>query len=389
MISNFLRNTVSVLISTILLLTAVSTTKAEDLNNEPLKPDELVSLNLEFKSNSELKEKLKGNYKIQVTFDDSKLKYKKFNYKGSFKKKDLQIEKSENLLELNYCPEGKPIKRKTRKVKSESLEFIFAVKNTAPKCETLIESKFVNLDTNEEKPINSKIVSLVGNPDLDKCKIKNLAPNTGNLIPDFNPEILDYEMTVEHNTKYIDFDVDPMMEDLKIKINRSKLKSAGEYTDISITVSNKKLKLKNTYNIKVYRKDKPKDDYKKSNNKVAVKNENKSNANKSEENKNSKHQNQSKKSSKSHNTNSKKISKPPLHSEDIKNENEKEIKLDTCNSEPLNENIIIKDNNENSNFRIYITFTFLVVSAGIAIYLSIKTIISKKKSEESNENQKS
>ncbi len=401
MIGNFLRNTVSVLISTILLVISVSAAEAESLTNEPLNSDELVSLHLDLGSNSELKEKFNKNYEIQVTFDESKLKYKKFNYKGAFKKKDLHLEKSENLLEINYRPEGKPIKRRSRKVKSESLEFIFSVKNTAPKCETLIESKFINLDTNDVKPINSKIVSLAGNPDLDKCKIKNLTPDAGILFPDFNPEVFDYEMNVEHYIKYIDFDVDPMMEDLKVKISRSKLNPAGEYTDFSITVSNPKLKLKNTYNVKVYRKDKPKHESNKHDNKVNIKSENNTtnapkaekskNKNKSKnKSKNSKHKSKSTEASRNHDTSSKKVSKPKLLDKDNQKESEvKEANLETCNSEPKPENTISTDNNENSNLRTYITVTFLAVSAGIAIYFSIKTIISKKKFEKTNENKKS
>ena len=223
MISSFLRNTASLLVSTLLFFTAFSVAGAEDPTSNPLDPDELVSLTLDFDSNSELKEKFKENYNIQVKFDESKLTYKKFNYQGSLKKKDLKLEKFENLLEMNYCPEGKT-KRRSRKTKSTSLEFVFAVKNTAPKGETLIESKFINLDTNEEKPINSKIVILKGNPDLDKCKIKDLSSDSGILTPDFDPEVFYYEMNVDYYTKNVYFDFDPMMEDLKVKINRNIIK---------------------------------------------------------------------------------------------------------------------------------------------------------------------
>ena len=77
-------------------------------------------------------------------------------------------------------------------------------------------------------------------------------------------------------------------------------------------------------------------------------------------------------------TNSKEVSKPKLQDEESSNESKSE--LNACNSEPTpEENTIKTENNETPNITTYITLAFLIASAGIAIYLSIKIIISKKK----------
>jgi len=384
MIRNFLRKTIHTLLSAFLIVnTALA--QSDDL---PLNPDETVLLNLEFESTEELKEKFSKNYEIQVKFDNSKLKYKKFNYKGSFKKSSLKMDKSEGLRKISYNPENDY--KKPKKAEPESLEFVFEVKNDAPACETVIESKFVNFDTSEEEPIISKIVKLAGNPDLDKCKIQSLTSEAGKLIPEFNPEIFEYEMNVEEDIKEVTFNIDPMIEDLKVKVNRKKLRRAGESTDITITVSNPKLKIKNIYNIKVHRNKITKENST-NNSKVNPVSTSKNDNVKTKSNnrsKSSKIKSKSKSISKSHDNSSEKLSKPKSCDKNEITENKppevKEDKLDNLEATPESENVVTISVNDNQDIKTYIAIAFLVTSAGIAIYWSIKIILSKKKTEKIN-----
>ncbi len=228
------------------------------VQNNKYNAGEKFSVKLEFDSNEVLEKYLDNNHVLEIEFDNNKLKYKKFNYNGKFRKKNFELINDNNIIELSHEFEENPKKtRKNQQNYTETMEFWFNIKNNCDSGETNIIFRFVNLETQEQKIINTQKINIIGNPDLHTCKLQNLEPDTGILNKKFHPDVFNYELIVEHDTKYINFNLKTMSKFLKTKINKSKLNPAGTCTDIKISVSNPNLKIKNIYNIKVYRKDKP------------------------------------------------------------------------------------------------------------------------------------
>lgn len=232
--------------------------KTNFVQNNEYHAGEKFSVKLEFESNEILEKYLDNNYVLEIEFDNNKLKYKKFNYNGKFRKKNFELINDNNIIELSHEFEENPKKtRKNQQNYTETMEFWFNIKNNCDSGETNIISRFVNLETQEQIIINTQKINIIGNPELHTCKLKSLEPDTGILDKNFDPDVFNYELIVEHDTKYINFNLETISKFLKTKINKSKLNPAGTCTDIKISVSNPNLKIKNIYNIKVYRKEKP------------------------------------------------------------------------------------------------------------------------------------
>ena len=321
------------------------------VNNNKYNSGENFSVNLKFDSPEELEEKFNNNFVLQINFDNNILKYKKFKYAGKFRKNALKVTKNSNIIQISHDFEETP-KRRPKNLTdfTENFEFFFDIKNNCESCDTNINFKFININTNETINLCTKNINITESPELKKCKLQNLIPSTGNLDKKFDPDIYNYEIFVDYNIQYMKFDLTPMSQNLNIKVNRHKLKPAGSNTEIKIKVSNPELKIKNIYNITVHRKEKPV----KNTQKPKTKSQNKS-----------KNNNKSKKQNKIINKTEKNIVE------------QKEI-LENYNScDENNTEIILETKNNTRDIYIYIIITSTIIL--ILIYSVYKFIKNKTK----------
>lgn len=217
--------------------------------------EDSIILRFEFDTLQEMIDYLDKKY-IEINFDDEKFSYNKLNYEGSLRKTSVTGDIDRNKLDIKLIANKDYCKLKYKLDIPEIIEVKFkVVDKNIPVCKTPIIVNSVNPKRKTIKRIHE--ISLeIGNPDVDKCKLKNLIPDIGSLTPDFNPEVHEYDMTVDCNVKSLDFEAIPMLENLDVKVAHRNLSAPGKYTDVTITVSHPDLKLKETYTVHVYREDK-------------------------------------------------------------------------------------------------------------------------------------
>ncbi|BED92556.1 MAG: cadherin-like beta sandwich domain-containing protein [Candidatus Paraimprobicoccus trichonymphae] len=169
---------------------------------------------------------------------------KKIICRSSLSKK-IDIKSNENLIEIN-C--NKSIKRN----KICSLEFE-VLKDTE-----LNNNIFTDILGRFDKDSEFKDIKDDLKINFLNLKLSKLIPSEGTLFPKFDPNIFEYSIDLPWESKFLDFDFSHD-ENAETKINRRKLKKAGETTDINIKVTKKNTKLNPslTYKIKVIREPKP------------------------------------------------------------------------------------------------------------------------------------
>ncbi len=323
---------------------------------------DFVSVKLEFDSVDEFIKNFENGYNLKVKFDKTKLKYEKCNFEGSLSNKTVKIDKSNKNLSINLDSNCDLSSFQG----PQTIELLFKSKNKDEKCETPILVSRV-----KENPIKLLDIPLKGNPNASTCRLASLIPSSGNLSPKFDPEVFEYNLTVEHNVKSINFDFTPLTEGLKVKINRKKLHGPGEHTDILVTVSNHKLKIKKIYKVHVYRKEKATEA------KPKAPNKNKSRDKNSEIEFSSEPEDHSLKE-----TPTEKVCIPDKNL--AKLEDAKEFLSELENTNFPNHSIETETLDENNNFRIYFAIALLIFALALGAYLILKNVRVNKRNKNSN-----
>lgn len=102
------------------------------------------------------------------------------------------------------------------------------------------------------------ILNIEDKPSYD-CRILNLVPDVdAPLIPQFSPDIYEYELHVSSDIKQVKFEITPLNPDTITRQRKKKLSKAGESTEILIDTYSPDKKVKKTYHINVYRDSKVK-----------------------------------------------------------------------------------------------------------------------------------
>lgn len=217
--------------------------------------EDSIILKIEFDTIQEMVKYLDKKI-IEINFDDEKFSYNKLDYIGSLRKTSITTDRQPNKLNISLRANKDYKKLKYKLNTPEIIEAKFKIiDKNIPVCETAIIVNSVDPKKKTIKPIYETSLK-IGNPEIDKCKLKNLIPDIGTLSPNFDPEIYEYDMTVDCDVKSLDFEAIPMLEHLDVKIAHRNLSAPGKYTDITITVANPDLKLKKTYTVHVYREEK-------------------------------------------------------------------------------------------------------------------------------------
>lgn len=220
--------------------------------------EDSIALKIEFDTIQEMVKYL-DEKTIEINFDDEKFAYNKLDYTGSLRKASIIADREPNKLNISLRTnkDYKKLKYKTDVPEKIEAKFKIINKNISV-CETPITVNSVDLNKKTVKSIYETSLK-IGSPEIDKCKLKNLIPDIGTLNPSFNPKIYEYDMVVDCDIKSLDFEAIPMLEHLDVKIAHRNLSAPGKYTDVTITVSNPDLKLKETYTVHVYREEKVKE----------------------------------------------------------------------------------------------------------------------------------
>ena len=274
-------------------------------------------------------------FECHLSYTDSELRLKKILSHEPISRNQLKTETKENLINIKYNP------KKLKEILSENSEitlyeiYLKTYKKTTPK-NIVLHTEFFNCDSKEKLASNDLRVNIIENPEIQNCRLKYLLPDTGSLSPEFSSNQFNYSMSVPSDTKYLDFEFAPLNENFDVKINRRKLNAAGKTTHFKITVSNKQLKVKQIYEIEVFRKS----------------------ANK-------------KSSKKSKQSSPKNKKKQELFSPEDLDKNE-------C-SESVTENLIADNNSNNNNSNIYLIASISVISLGLISYILYEFIKYRKK----------
>ena len=226
--------------------------------------EDSVILKIEFDTIQEMIQYLDKKI-IEINFDDEKLSYNKLDYIGSLRKQSVTTDRQPNKLNISLRA-NKDYKKLKYKLDTPNIieaKFKIIDKNI-PICETPITVNSVDSNKKTIKPIYETSLKIgnpeyetslkINNPEIDKCKLKNLIPDIGTLSPNFDPEIYEYDMIVDSDIKFLNFEAIPTLEHLDVRIAHRYLSAPGKYTDVTITVANPDLKLKETYTVHVYRK---------------------------------------------------------------------------------------------------------------------------------------
>lgn len=318
--------------------------------------------NYDFKANVESSDYLPGDeIKIEITLNGATpgmtlegfdctlsynypdLKFKKILSFEPISRNQLKTEIKENLINIKYNP------KKLREVPPENPDTILyevylrTYKKSIPKTID-IHAEFSDCNSHQKIASNDFTINIIENPEIQNCRLKSICPSIGSLSPEFSPNNFNYSMNVPSDTKYLDFEFTPFNENLDVKINRQKLNAAGKTTYFKITVSNKQLKVKQIYEIEVFREASNKSSSKKSNSKT-----------------------------KSKSSKSTKSKKSDLQCSENSDEN------DCCEYCEENVENIASNELDNNHSGIYLIASISIISLGLIVYISYEFIKYRKK----------
>ncbi len=184
--------------------------------NEIYEPNSSVHIIFELKNNDN--KNFFEPFHCNLSYDESNLRYRKINCKNTLKRRDIKVEKCNNLLRINFNP-GKPREIQSEDEISEIFDIEFTVKNKVLTQESTITAEFNDAIQDNNAEIKSTILKIKGNPILENCKLSSLEISSGKISPEFSPNVFDYTAVVPSQTQYLDIKAIPARDDLSVKIN--------------------------------------------------------------------------------------------------------------------------------------------------------------------------
>ncbi len=197
-------------------------------------------------------------FRFTLKYDSSKFIYNNFTAPRGTSRRNFNIKAEDNLLHIEYmCKKSNLLVNTNFNV----CNFIFDSRANVDSC--TCEFEFLDFEIIDGygrnlylTNLNNLTVNLEGEV-KPNCYLSKLVPSSGELVPDFNKNIFEYDIYASYDTDFIDFDICCENEFANSSVNKRKLAPAGKDTKINITVNDKKAKLKRTYIINVHRCDKP------------------------------------------------------------------------------------------------------------------------------------
>lgn len=197
-----------------------------------------------------------STFRARITFDSSCLEFRGLQAEGETEDSEYSFSEKEGSVILIFLSDQGGISVDGTKKELCSLNFL--VRNTTEdgQIPVRIEIDGVGTDQLQELPPPEITGAQIGvvTPDYS---LQALQPDTGTLQPDFRPDILNYTMEVPYSIDRITFYAKAMREDATVKVSRKTLEKAGETTAIKITVRSPDGTTQKTYEVMVYRQERP------------------------------------------------------------------------------------------------------------------------------------
>lgn len=198
-----------------------------------------------------------NSFKFTLRCDNSKFIYNNFTAPKGTSRRNFNVKSENNLLYIEYmCKRSDLLINPNLNI----CNFTFNSREDVDSCECKFEFlSFEITDSNKNNFSLSNLDSLLVDLESEvkpNCYLSKLVPSSGNLVPDFRKDIFEYDVYVDCDTSFIDFDACCENEFAVSNISRGKLAAAGKDTKIDIVVNDKRAKSKLTYVINVHRSEK-------------------------------------------------------------------------------------------------------------------------------------
>lgn len=197
-----------------------------------------------------------ATFRIKVYFDETKLKFRGIEAKNNINTSEFKYYEENNTVTLIYLESGEGINIKSGE-ESGILDFKFKVLDTASAGTLEFSAKIDGIGDNNVNEIFCSDISPINfnilDPVYSSCRLKSLEVSSGTLVPEFDPYITEYNLSVPYDVKSIEVYATPQDSSDSVRVNRKTLGSGGSYTDINVTVTSQDKKTKLVYKITVYR----------------------------------------------------------------------------------------------------------------------------------------
>ncbi len=198
-----------------------------------------------------------NSFKFTLRYDNSKFIYNNFTAPKGTSRRNFNVKSENNLLYIEYMG-----KRSDLLINSNLniCNFTFDSREDVDSCTCKFE--FLSFEITDSSKNNFSLSNLdclfvdLESEAKPNCYLSKLVPSSGNLVPNFRKDIFEYDVYVDYDTSFIDFDICCENEFAVSNISRRKLAAAGKDTKIDIVVNDKRAKSKLTYVINVHRSEK-------------------------------------------------------------------------------------------------------------------------------------
>lgn len=223
------------------------------LSEEKIMPGEDLVANLFVKANVSINI---AAFRIKVYYDNSKIEFKGVEPGINTDSSEFKYYDKNNLLTLLYLESTGGVNLES----GDEFKFVgfkFKVLDDSELGSTKLDidlDDMINYDLkqiskNKINPISFEIFV----PEPSKCRLSNLEVSSGMLVPNFDPSITDYKLSVPYEDKSVEVYATPENDTDTVKVNRKTLGGAGSNTDVKVTVTSSDGKNKLIYKINVYR----------------------------------------------------------------------------------------------------------------------------------------
>lgn len=195
-------------------------------------------------------------FRIKVTFDASRFKYDGISAAGKTEDGEYKTYCSENEVTIIYLTSANGF----LVMQNETIylfELHFTVLDTAQTGETIVSAAADGFANDSVQPVTatkdmsaSLLLTAAALPD---CSLQYLRPDSGELHPAFQPEVMEYTMEVPYSVDRITLFAQAADSAATVRVSRKTLEKAGTSTLIKVTVKSEDGKVQRVYNVTVYR----------------------------------------------------------------------------------------------------------------------------------------
>ena len=193
--------------------------------------------------------------RIRLEYDPEVLRFQEVQYGDQLEKGETATKNEDGVLSTVVTLPGE----ETSLDIGDLLVCSFLVRGDAPLEKTLLRaSVFQVVDGNSEpvqEGMETELALQVLPPPSTDTRLLSLLPETGQLVPEFEPGILEYSLTVPYEVAAMTFSTQPA-EGASCRVNRKNLGAGGSATLFLLTVTAEDGESKRVYQVTVHRQEK-------------------------------------------------------------------------------------------------------------------------------------